>query len=462
MEIPAKLTQGPVVRTLAGLSLPMVGGMLSVVGFNLADTYFVSRLGTRELAAMSFTFPVVMVLFGVAWGLGTGTTSVVSRAIGRGESIAVRRVASDSLVLSFLTVLLFAGVGMLTITPLFTFLGATPDVLPLIRQYMIIWYPGIVFLVIPMVANAAIRASGDTKIPAMIMICATGTNLILDPLLIFGWFGFPRMELQGAAIATVISRAGTVVASLLILHFRHHMLDFATPGLRDVWRSWKAVGVIAIPATVTNLLQPVALGVVTRMIAGYGPGAVAAWGAGSRITVFALIPVFALCSGLVPFMGQNWGAEQFDRVAKGRRHGYIFATFWGVLALVALHLAAERIARLFSHDEAVVLEIVRYLWIIPFGYATVGILGVTEEMLNAIGRPIMASIQTLVHTFAFTIPLAALGAHLYKIAGLFSGVAAADILGGIVAMILTRRMCLKGERLCRQRDAEAAAAEAGN
>lgn len=462
MEIPAKLTQGPVLHTLFGLSFPMVGGILSVVGFNLSDTYFVSQLGTKELAAMSFTFPVVMVLFGVAMGLGTGTTSVVSRAIGRGETSTVRRISSDSLVLSFLTVLLFAGAGMFTITPLFTLLGATPDVIPLIRQYMMIWYPGIVFLVIPMIANAAIRAGGDTKIPALIMIGATGTNIILDPILIFGWFGFPRLELQGAAIATVISRAGTMVASLLILHYRHRMLDFATPSLRDVWRSWKSVGVIAVPATITNLLQPVALGVVTHLIASYGPGAVGAWGAGSRISVFALVPVFALCSGLVPFIGQNWGAEQFDRVARGRKYGYIFAVSWGVFTLGILQFMAEPIARLFSNDPDVIREIVRYLWIIPFGYATVGILSVTEETLNAIGKPVMASVQTLAHTFVFTIPFSVVGAHLHAITGLLSGLAAADILGGVVGVILTRWMCLKGELMCRLRDAETAAEAAGN
>ncbi len=461
MDMQAKLTQGPVARTLMGLSVPMVGGIFSAVAFNLADTFFVSRLGTRELAAMSFTFPVVMVLMGIAWGVGTGTVSVVSRAIGRGEHATVRRVSSDSLILSFLTVFCFAGIGMFSITPLFTLLGATPDILPLIRDYMTIWYPGIVFLVIPMVANAAIRASGDTRLPALIMVAGTGANLILDPLFIFGWFGFPRMELRGAAVATVIARAGTMVASLLILHIRYRMLDFSTPGLKDIWRSWKAVGAIAVPATVTNLLHPVALGIITRVVADYGPGAVAAWGAGSRVTMFTLIPVFALCSGLVPFIGQNWGAEQFDRVARARKYGYIFAAFWGILALAVLHVAAEPIARLFSDETGVIREIVRYLWIMPIGYATVGILNVTEETLNAIGKPVIASVQTLVYMFGFYLPFGMLGSHLHALTGLLSGLAAADVLGGMVGMMLVRWMCKRGERMCQIRDAGSATATAG-
>ena len=250
----ATLTNGPIIRTLVGLSGPMVIGLFSVMAFNLTDTYFVSQLGTRELAAMSFTFPVVSVLYGVSMGLGTGTVSTVARAIGRGETANVRRVCSDSLMLSFVTVFVVAAVGVLTIDPLFRALGAGDDVLPLIHEYMVIWYPGVVFLVVPMVANAAIRASGDTKIPALIMTCGMTLNVILDPLMIFGLLGFPRMELAGAAWATVVARACTMVASIAILHFRVGLLDFSRPKLSSVLASWRQVTAIAIPATLTNVM----------------------------------------------------------------------------------------------------------------------------------------------------------------------------------------------------------------
>ncbi|NKB65770.1 MAG: MATE family efflux transporter [Candidatus Latescibacteria bacterium] len=452
MQTTAKLTQGPVAATLFHLSLPMVGGLFSIFAFNLADTYFVSQLGTNELAAMSFTFPMVMVLFGLAMGLSTGTIAVVSQAIGRGDTSGVKRLVSDSLVLAFLAVLVTAAIGIATIDPLFSLLGAGPQVLPLIREYMEIWYLGIVFLVVPMVANAAIRATGDTKFPALMMVLSTAANIILDPILIFGWFGVPALGLQGAAIATLIARAGTMAAALLILHYRDRLLDFSPPNLGQVWQSWKEVGHIALPATATNWLQPVGLGLVTRLIATYGAPAVAAWGAGSRISGIALIPVFALCSGLVPFIGQNWGAGQFDRVKKGRSYGYLFALGWGLLLIGVLRLVAEPVAALFSQDQAVIREIVRYLWIIPFGFAMVGILNITEETLNAIGKPIFASLQTLLHMFLFFIPLAFIGASQWAVGGLLGGLVVADVLGGLVGLGLARWMCARGERACRAED----------
>jgi putative MATE family efflux protein len=334
------LTEGSVPRAMLRLGVPMTIGVLSVLAFNLVDTFFVSQLGTRQLAAMSFTFPVVMVLMGVAFALSTGTASEVARAIGRGDEDMVRRLASDSLSLSFLTVLFVAIIGMLTIEPLFTLLGAGPDVMPLIKDYMLIWYPGVAVLVIPIVANAAIRAGGDTRFPAAMMVAAMFVNVVLDPILIFGWFGVPRLELQGAAIATVTARTLMMIAALAILHFRDHMLDFRPPDLRQVLASWRAIGAIAVPVAATNIMQPAAMGVVTRLIAGYGPAAVAAWGAGERVSAFVMVPVFALGSGLVPLVGQNWGAGRIDRALQARNLGFAFALAWGLVMMGVIWLGS--------------------------------------------------------------------------------------------------------------------------
>ena len=443
----ATLTSGSIARTLLGLSGPMIIGLFSVMAFNLTDTYFVSQLGTRELAAMTFTFPVVSVLYGIAMGMGTGTVSTIARAIGRGETANVRRVCSDSLMLSFIIVLVVATAGVLTINPLFRALGATDEILPLIHEYMVIWYPGVVFLVVPMVANAAIRASGDTRLPALIMTGAMTFNVLLDPIMIFGLFGFPRMELAGAAWATVVARACTMIASIAILHFRLRLLDYSSPKMRDVLESWRQVVSIAIPASLTNIMPSFATGFVTRLIAVYGASAVAAWGAGSRISYFVLIPVFAMCSGLVPFIGQNWGAEEFGRVRTARGYGYRIALAWGLVTAVLLHVGARSLAMLFSDSEDVVDRIVTYLWVIPIGSGMVGALLVAEETLNAIGKPIAASAQTAIHIFALYGPLAFLGSHVGGLVGLLAGIALADILGGAVSMQIVRRLCGRRGRM---------------
>ena len=181
----AKLIEGPVQRTLIRLTLPMVLGTLGMVIFNLSDTFFVGQLGTNQLAALTFTFPVVLVVGSLAMGLGIGASAVISHAIGEGNYNKVKRLTSDSLTLSLIFVGFFALVGLFTINPLFRLLGASGEILTYISQYMTIWYLGVVFVVIPMVGNNAIRASGDTKTPGLIMVFASFINIVFKGSLFF-------------------------------------------------------------------------------------------------------------------------------------------------------------------------------------------------------------------------------------------------------------------------------------
>ena len=135
----ARLTQGPVGRTLINLTIPMLFGIFTLVAFNLIDTFYIGQLGTRELAAISFTFPVVMIISSLARGLGVGASAVISRAIGEGDRHKVQRLSTDSLLLALLIVAAFSVGGLLTIKPIFRSLGATPEVMPLIEQYMSLW-----------------------------------------------------------------------------------------------------------------------------------------------------------------------------------------------------------------------------------------------------------------------------------------------------------------------------------
>ena len=278
-----RLTEGPVGQQLVKLTLPMVWGIFALITFNLVDTYFVGQLGTAQLAAMSFTFPVVMTLGNLAFGLGIGTSSVIARAIGEGDMRRVQRFTTNSLTLALTAVVLFVAVGLFTIEPLFRALGAGPEVMPYIHEYMRIWYFGMVFLVVPMVGNSAIRAAGNTLTPSIIMTLSAGTNILLDPLLITGAWGFPRLELQGAALATVIARAIALVASLLILRFQEKLLSSQIPDLKETLWCWRDILTVGLPAAAASMISPISVGVITSFLAVYGASTVAGFGIASRL-----------------------------------------------------------------------------------------------------------------------------------------------------------------------------------
>ena len=436
-----RLIEGNVGQQLIKLTIPMIWGVLAVTAFNIVDTYFVGQLGTQPLAAMSFTFPVVMTLGSLAIGLGVGTSSVIARAIGEGDRERVQRLTTDSLTLSLLIVAIFVSFGLVTIDPLFTALGADADVLPFIRSYMQIWYFGMIFLVIPMVGNSAIRASGNTLVPGIIMIVAAGVNIALDPFFILGWGGFPRLEIQGAAIATIISRAITLIASLLVLHYREKMLCFNLPKFGVILASWRKILQIGLPAAATSMITPISIGLIISAIALYGAEAVAAFGIASRIESLSLIVIVALSASLGPFVGQNWGAKKYYRVHRALNLSYLFCLGWGIMMAAILVGSASWLASLFNNDPEVIQIATKYLWFVPISYAAAGIIFVASSTFNALGKPIPSMIMTISRMVVLYIPLAYLGSRLFGINGIFAAACIANLAVGIGAYIWNQKTC---------------------
>ncbi len=199
------LLTAPIGRVLLNMSLPNLIGIMTILGFSLADTFFISQLGTEALAAISFTFPVTLVISSIAIGIGAGVSTNLGRLIGSGNAHKAKVFLHDALLLTFVLIASLAALGSIFITPLFRLLGANDDSLPLIHDYMIYWYVSAPLLVLLMVGNQGLRSTGDTRSPAMIMALAAIINLILYPLLSFGIGPFPRLEIQGAAIATLFA-----------------------------------------------------------------------------------------------------------------------------------------------------------------------------------------------------------------------------------------------------------------
>lgn len=437
-----KLTEGPVGDQLVRLTLPMVWGLFALIAFNLVDTYFVGQLGTAQLAAMSFTFPVVLTLGNLAFGLGIGATSVIARAIGEGDMRRVQRFTTNSLTLSLTAVFLFASVGLFTIDPLFKALGAGPDILPYIREYMRIWYFGIVFLVVPMVGNSAIRAAGNTLTPSIIMTVAAGTNILLDPLLINGGLGFPRLELQGAALATVIARAVSLVAALWVLRFKEKLLSNQIPDLQETLWCWRDILVVGLPAAAASMITPISIGVITSFLSIHGAAAVAGFGLASRVESLALIAVMALASSMGPFVGQNWGAQKINRVRLALSQGYRFCLAWGVLMALVLGIGARSLAAFFNPDPNVIEIATRYFWLVPISYGAMGLLQITSSAFNAMGKPIPSIILTSTHMVGCYIPLAYLGGRVAGPTGIFAAAVIANLLVGLGAYRWSQQTCL--------------------
>ncbi len=433
------LTQGAVSTQLLKLTLPMVWGVFAIITFNLVDTYFVGQLGTLELAAMSFTFPVVMIFGSVSMGLGVGTSSVIARAIGEGDRHKVKALTTDSLSLALLIVLVCAMGGLATIDPLFSRLGASEEILPLIRQYMTVWYWGMIFLVVPMVGTSAIRAAGNTLVPSVIMTIAAIANIILDPIFIFGVGNLQGLGLRGAAIATVLGRTITLIASLWFLHFRLNMLLWEWPKKAELLRSWRNILMIGLPATASNMITPFSVAIITRLMAIYGAEAVAGFGVASRIEAFSTLGLLGLSASIGPFVGQNWGAKLYHRVRQSLRLSFRWCTVWGITVAGILAIFAPNVARLFDNNPDVTSVALNYLRIVPISYGFSGIIFVVVAAFNALGRPMPSMTINFTRMILLYVPLAYLGSQIWGIVGIFGATLTANVIVGIIAYIWVQR-----------------------
>jgi putative MATE family efflux protein len=409
--------------------------LVALFSFEAADLFFISKLGDAPLAAVSFTLPVIWLTYGIGIGFEAGAASCISRAVGRRDHAQARRLTVDTMVLATAVALLLALAGMASIGPVFALLGATPELMPMISDYMEVWYWVAPLDMALWTSLASMRARGNTLFESKVITAAAVLNLALDPIFIFGLFGFPRLEIQGAALATLVSTAAMLLFSLAWLSLRVKIYANPLAPLRTIVDSWRHMLAIGIPAMITNAIIPVSAGIVVAMIATYGVDAVAGFGVAMRIEPMFLIPFYALSAVSSPFFGQNFGSGQFDRLLEARRAAARFCLLFGLALAVVLILIARPLTGLFSESATIQGVAVHYLWIVSVSYGAYGIVMSCNASFNGMGRPIPGVIVSACRVLLVFLPLAFLLRHLIGLEGLFAATTLSNLLMGSVAFI---------------------------
>ncbi|MGX9418004.1 MATE family efflux transporter [Vibrio sp. RC27] len=432
------LLSSPIHLVLRQMTIPMVFGLVAILLFNLVDTFFISLLGTEALAAMSYTFPVTFAVNCITMGIGTGLSALIGRLLGQGETSSATMLTSHGLLLAVTLVVLTSFLGLSTIEPLFRLLGANDELLPLIHQYMSIWYCAIPLLVIPMAGNSAIRATGDTKTPAIIMIISGVINGILDPLLIFGYGPFPELGMQGAAIASGVSWCGALISSFYILIIRDKLIS--KPKWRYLLQDWKNILAIGTPAAFSIAMNPLCGAILMVLLSKHGTAAVAAYGAAQRVESLLMIVLMSLTSALTPFMAQNLGAQQTQRSFDALFLSIRFSVLFQLLIFIMMVPLSVPLSHLFSQDPQVRELLWYYLLIVPISYGFQGIVMMLVSALNAMRQPVKAFGWNFIRLFFFTLPGAWIGSWLYGIKGVFIGMAISTTLSGAMSYFYARKL----------------------
>lgn len=433
------LLNGEIRPTLIKMTFPMMLGIVSLMLFNVADSYFVSQLGTKPLAALGFTFPVSFTVISLSIGLSVGTSATIAKLIGAGDNSKARQLTTDNLLLTTLLMVLIAIISLLIIDPLFRLLGAGDDLMPYIHSYMSVWFFGSVFYVLIMVSNSSLRASGDTKTPAMLMGFSSIMNLMLDPLLIFGWGPVPALGIKGAAVASVIAWGIAAVAALVNLYVRKGLLVLKIESFSVALQHWLMVMRIGFPAALSNMMTPIAAAVMTAVVATHGPEAVAAFGVGNRLESLCLLANLALSMTLPPFVSQNYGRGQGARVRSAYYSAVKFALLWQALIYLLLLVFAGGIGSLFSDSEEVVELISLWILIVPLGFGFQAVTFLTASSFNAVHQPMRAMRISIFRLFILYVPLGYAGNYFGGLQGMFIGFVIANMCTAAMAFMWMRR-----------------------
>lgn len=422
----------PIKEAMLLMTAPVIVGMLSTFLFQLVDTYFIAQLGTTELAAISFTFPVYMLLISIFIGIASGVSSTIAKAIGEKNVDKAALLTTSSISVFMLIALCISAVGYFTVPQVFGLLGAGSEMIPLIAQYMQTLYLGLFALVGMLVAGAALRAKGITGKPEILMGISGVINLVLDYLLIFGKGPFPAMGLQGAALATIISWIVVLILMIRML-FKEGLLSFSI--LKTVNRIKVALAEIfqiGLPAIAAQILNPVAIAVITRIVAQSGESAVAAYGIATRIETLGLTGILALSVILTPLVAQNYGAKQQSRVDETIALSGRMTVYWGVVLYIILLFATELLTGIFSESPEVIQYTKNYLFIVGITFPAMGLALITSSIFNGLYLPKSSLKLTLVKALVFTIPFTLVGSMI-SLNAVWIGLAFANIAGVIYA-----------------------------
>jgi putative MATE family efflux protein len=403
------LTEGPIFTTLVKLAVPVTVSMVLFTVYLLVDLYFVGRLGPDAVAALSISSNAFFIHLGFSTILGTGGMALIAQAFGRREYDHAGRVFKQSLLMALVIGSIEAVAGFLLAPAYIEFFGGTGQSLHWGIEYFQIFSITFLFMLLLYVTGNCFRGTGDTKTPMMIMLQANVLNMVLDPILIFGWMGLPAMGVRGAAIASLISQIyGLGIYGYLIFIKGTHIT------IKGKWRFdpqiIKQSLLIGVPAGMNHFLLAANLLITYRVISAYGTAALASIGIGFRILQSIYIPVIAVASAMAAIVGQNVGARNFSRIAGTLWRAWLVCMIFMIGCTAICLLVPKFLIGIFSNDPDVMYFGVVYLRIFSMGFVMVGTIMAASSAFQGLGKTYPSLVGAVVDNalfagLVFTLPV---------------------------------------------------------
>ena len=396
----------PVNRLLISMSVPMMISMLVQALYNIVDSMFVAQLNENALTAVSLVFPVQNLMIAVASGTGVGINALLSRNLGAKNFEEANKAAQNGVFLAFLSCIVFAVIGLACSGLFMEVQTQDPQIVAYGKDYMQICCILSFGMFAQITFERLLQSTGKTIFTMVTQLTGAVINIILDPIMIFGLFGMPRMEVAGAALATVIGQICAAVLAVILNYRKNHEIQLSFRKFRPSGETIKRIYLVGIPSIIMMSIGSVMTFGMNKILIAFSSTANAVFGVYFKLQSFVFMPVFGLNNGMVPIIAYNYGARRPDRISKTMRLSVIYAVAIMIIGLAVFQFFPDQMLGIFNASENM-LEIGRYaLRIISLSFVFAGFGIVASSVFQALGHGFLSLAVSAIRQLAVLLPAA--------------------------------------------------------
>lgn len=438
----SKMGTAPIGKLLASMAWPAVLSMTIVALYNIVDSIFVAMISQKALTAVSLILPIQILMISVAVGSAVGVNSLIARRLGARRFDEANKAASTSIRIGIFNFAIFALMGLFFAKPFLTLYTSDPVIFSYGSSYLRIVTIFCIFIMVEIQMEKVLQATGNMVAPMIISMSGAVTNIILDPILIFGMFGFPRMEVQGAAIATVTGQFVSLIVAAYIVSTGEKAVDIQLKGFKLDWNIVKDIYAVGFPGMVMQAIGSVMLFGYNAILSS-SAAAIAVLGVYFKLQSFVFMPLFGLNQGAMPIIGYNYGARNKVRLMEVYKKALIVAITVMVFGFALFQIAPDMLLTFFSADKEMLRVGVPALRIISLCFIPAAFDVISSALFQSTGHGIYSLWASLIRQLLGILPLAYV---LYNYAGLTTSwfsFPLAEIMGLIYTAIMTRNLYIK-------------------
>lgn len=403
---------------ILSMSLPAMFSMIIQALYNIVDSYYVAQYSEKALSAVSLAYPLQNLQIAFAVGTAVGVTSLISRQLGQGKREEAGHAATHGIVLCLATWVVFAVYGAFFTTPFFKLFESDPEIIHMGDQYISVCLIFSFGSFVVTMLEKILQATGNMIWPMVFQLVGAISNIILDPIFIFGYLGVPAMGVTGAAVATVLGQIISMVVSIVVVMIKEHAIEIHFKGFRLQLGVIKNIYAVGLPSIVMQAIGTVMNIAMNAILSAFSTAAYTVFGIYFKLQSFVFMPVFGLTQGLLPIMGYNYGAKNKKRLMSSMRQGCLIALVIMTAGMLVFLIVPELLLGIFN-PSAELLEIgIPALRIVCtcFVFAALGI--VSSNLFQAVGKGTYSLIISLMRQLVILVPVAYLLAKLTGNVGL--------------------------------------------